>query len=224
MHVRGLLSRRRRPTWWSILAATGAGSAVPVVLVALAVTVLYPDGVIESVGPVSVQPAVPVLLLVPGLLAVACAVSHGTWPTAVVRRSRRTAAARAASYMVVLAAGWGVVELGSALSTGSVVGGMLRNLLWLSGIAVATAALAGVTTAWLPVVVACGAAVLSPATGDPWTVYGWLFLATASGPQLAVAAVVAVLGIGVAVWDPRSPGYLRPSGGGAGRPEPSVMR
>jgi len=200
----------------SALRATGFGHAVPVLLVALAVTVLYPDGTIETIGPLSVQPAVPVMLLVPALLAVACAVAHGTWPSAVIRRGARTATARAASYCIVLAAGGGVVGVASALSVAPVLGGMLRNLMWLTGVALVTAALAGVTTAWLPVVVACGAAVLSPSSEDPWTVYGWLFLPTSTGAQLAVASLVALVGVGVAVWDPRSPGYLRIHGGRAG--------
>lgn len=209
MHVRELLTKRRRPLAISVLAATGAVLAVPLLLLALVVVVMYPDGTIEQLGPVSVQPAVPVMLLVPALLAVACAISHGTWTVPVVRRNARTAAARALSYVTVFVLGAAVVWLGDALAATPVLSGSLRNLFWMTGASLVTAALVGVVYAWLPVVVACGVAVLSAATENPWTLYGWLFHPTATDAQLVVAGAAVLVGILVAVWDPRSPGYLR---------------
>lgn len=210
MHVRELLTRpRRRPLTISVLAATGAVSAVPLLALALVVVLLYPDGEIERMGPVSVEPAIPVLLLVPALLAVACAVSHGTWTVPVVRRNGRTTAARALSYVTMFALGSAVVWLGDILAAEPVLSGSLRNLCWMTGTSLATAALLGVAYAWLPVVIACGTAVLSATTENPWTLYGWLFHPAATDGQFLTAAAVLLTGLSVAVWDPRSPGYLR---------------
>ncbi len=85
----------------------------------------------------------------------------------------------------------------------------MRNLLWMAGLTIATTSLVGITYAWLPVVVLCGAGLLSRATDDPWSLYGLLFHSRATAGQMCFAATVAACGLLGGMWDPHSRGYLR---------------
>ena len=117
--------------------------------------------------------------------------------------------ARGVSYLSAVAISLVVILLGGALADGDLLGGMLRNLLCMAGMTLATSALVGVTYTWVPVVVVCGAAVLSPSSENPWSLYGLLFHPRATPGQLAVGVALVVAGLAIAVGDPVSRGYLR---------------
>jgi hypothetical protein len=220
VHVPALLSSgtRRRHTrkpvlpLGVVLRATELRTPVPLAVTALVVVLSFPDGRIERIGPVTLQPALPVLLLVPLLLATGCALAHATWRSPVVQRNRRVLLARGLSYGTALVTSLGIVLLGGALAEDDLGGGVLRNLLWMTGLALATAALAGVVYAWAPVVTITAAGILSSPGDDPWTLNGMLFHPQATAGQLTVAAVLCAAGFALAVADPVSRGYLRSVG------------
>lgn len=231
MHVPALLSRRprrghpREPVLplGLILRATDLRTPVPLAVTALVVVTAFPEGRIERIGPIGLQPALPVLLLVPVLLATGCALAHATWRTPVIHRNARVLLARGLSYGTALVGSLGVVLLGGALTGDDLGGGMLRTLLLMTGLALATAALAGVVYAWTPVVIITAAGILSPPGDDPWTLNGLLFHPQATAGQLTVAAVLCAAGFALAVADPASRGYLR-SVGTSGSPSDAHVR
>lgn len=188
--------------------ATGARTPLPLACVALAVAVLYPDGTIDRMGPVPVQPPAPVLLLVPLLLATGCSLAHIPWPSAVVVLNRRVLTARLGSYVVWLGVALLVAVLGGALASVDLTSGVIRNVLWLSGVAMATGALAGPAYTWIPVLVlGCGGLLATPSS-MPWSWHGLLFHHVATSGQMIAAVTVCVLGTGIAVTDPVGRGYL----------------
>lgn len=196
-------------TAWTVLAVTGWWMTLPMLGLALVVTAAFPDGRIDHVGPMPLYPEVRLLTIVPLLLAVAVAIAHSGAGTPVVFVNRRVRAARLLSYATTMVLALAIVLLGGAVGTDPAVAASLRTLLLMTGICVLTAALVGVVYAFVPAVLAFAAAVLSsPGPGD-WTVWGLLLRDTASASQLVVATLVGLVGIGVAVADPRSPDYLR---------------
>lgn len=212
MHVPALLSRSRgslSSVLGMVLRATGARTPLPLACVALAVVLLYPDGTIERMGPVPVQPPAPVLLLVPLLLATACSLAHIPWPSAVIVVSPRVLAARFGCYVVWLGAALLVAALGGALADVELTSGAIRNVLWLSGVAMATGALVGLAYGWIPVVVLGCGGLLSTPSEWPWSWHGMLFHHVATSGQMTAAASLCVLGLGLAVADPVGRGYLR---------------
>lgn len=217
MHVSLLLSTSLRPgpprthvpPVRTILRATGIGVPIPLGVVSLLTVILYRDGRIKGFGPMMFNPPISVILVIPLLLSMGCGVVHATWATPVIHRSARVHLARAMSYTVALSASGGVSTVGCLLAQADVASGIMRNLLWMTGVAVATAALAGVTYAWLPVVLACGAGLLSSHTNDPLTLYGLLFHDQATAVQIGFAALTCATGLAIGIWDPVSRGYLR---------------
>lgn len=196
----------------AVLPSTGWYATVPVLALAVLLTVAFPDGRISQFGPLPLNPQLRVLVAVPILLAVAVGISQGVAPSPIIFRGGRVFAVRAACYALTLVLSWGIVMLGSLLGTGLPLGACLRNLLLLSGVCAATAALAGIVYVFVPAVVALAAAMVTPGEVSDWTPWSMLFRETASSAQLAVAVAVAVVGLGLAVLDPRSPGYLRRAG------------
>jgi hypothetical protein len=194
---------------WQILTATGFAAPVPLFGVALATVVLYRDGRIEHVGPLTVQPAIPVILLVPLLLSIGCAVAHSTWRSPVVHRCLRVQVARAASYLAAVFISACVAALGGWLAEGDLMSGTMRNLLWMVGATITTTALIGITYAWLPVIIACGAGLLSTPSQNAWTLHGLLFHPQATDSQVRFAALTCAVGLAMGIWDPVSRGYLR---------------
>ncbi len=193
----------------AVLASTGWYSTVPVLGLAVVLTVAFPDGRISHFGPLELNPQLRVLVAVPLLMAVAVGISQGIAPTPIVFRNGRVLAVRAACYALTLVLSWGIVLLGSRLGTGLPLAACLRNLLLLSGICAAVGALAGPVYVFIPAVVALAAAMVTPGESSEWAPWSMSFRETASTEQLVVAAVVAVVGLALAVGDPRSPGYLR---------------
>ncbi len=219
MHLPALLTgtvHGRGPLPWTVLRATGIRNTYPLVVLAVAVSVLFHDGVIDQVGPLTLTPALRVMVVVPAILAVACALGHDTVTTPVLARNGRVLAARALSYGTVLVLSAAVVVLGAVLAQADVLAASVRNLLWLTGVALATAALFGIAYSWFPVVLAFTGTMLTQPDDSDWSAYGFLFRDVATPAQLVVAGVIALAGLAVAVHDPRSPGYLRLAGRRAG--------
>jgi hypothetical protein len=192
-----------------LLVATGFRNAYWLLGAALVVTVVYHDGAISRVGPIQLFPELKVMVVVPTLLATACAVAHGTTGSPVVVRNARVLVLRAVSYGTVLTASVCVLLLGARLADDPAFPATMRNLLWLVGVATATAALCGLLYAWFPVMLALTTTIVSPVSDSDWSLFGFFFRDSASSAQLTVATVLAAVGIAVAVWDPRSLGYLR---------------
>lgn len=205
-------SRSRLRLLVRLAAASGFFAPWPLVTIAVVTVLAFANGRIESVGPLFFAPPIPSLLLVPVLLAVSVGICHGTWETPVVRRGRRVLLARAASYGAALVICLGVVGVASVRSEADVGGGLTRNALWMSGVTMATATLIGVAYAWLPVVTAAGAAVLSPATDEAWTLYGFVLRPEATPGQMLASALLCGACLALAIVDPPSRGYLRTSG------------
>jgi len=199
-------------TVWVLLRATGWLSTLPLLALAAAITLIFPDGEISRLGPFPLMPTLRVLVIVPVLLGVAVGVAHATARTPVVFRNGRVLGARAISYAVTSALAAAIVLLGTSVGPDVAAGASIRNLLLMSGLCAGTAALAGVVYAFVPGVLAFAAAVLSGPGESDWTPWALLFRESASGAQLVVASAVAVAGVGLAVLDPRSPGYLRDRG------------
>lgn len=213
-----------------VLAASGLRDVVPLLVGALVISVVFHDGRIERLGPLTFQPAITVMTLVPIILAVACATSHATARTPVIARVPRVHLARALSYLTVLALSTLILALGTALAGGQAWAASIRNLLLLTGLTLLVGTLTGLVYGWIPAIAAFGASVLSSATDNPWTPYGLMLRETATTAQLVAAAVVCLTGLAVAVWDPRSPGYLRnhrpastPSHGSSGERTSSAL-
>ncbi len=199
----------------AVLASTGWYATVPVLGLALVLTVVFPDGRISHFGPLVLNPQLRVLVVVPMLMAVAVGISQGVAPTPVVFRNGRVVLVRAACYALTLLVSWGIVLLGAQLGTGLPLAACLRNLLLISGVCAATGALAGPVYVFIPAVVALAAAMVTPGESSEWTPWSMSFRETASTEQLVVAVVVAMVGLALAVWDPRSPGYLRRASAGS---------
>jgi hypothetical protein len=201
-----------------ILLATGSRRTWPILVLALALTVFFPNGTIDRLGPLSFFPEIKALAVIPLLLALAVGLSHGTGASRVIRQNARTRAARAASYGVTLCGGGLILALGGALAADTEgFAAAARNLLWLSAVALLTATLVGLLYTWLPLVLAYCAALLSPVTGSPWTPYGALLRGEARPGEIAVAGLILCAAVALALWDPRSSEYR----GGSQAPPPS---
>ncbi|WP_102510023.1 hypothetical protein [Sanguibacter massiliensis] len=188
----------------------GLYDVIPLLVLGLVVTAVYHSGTIDELGPITFEPKIPVMVLVPVIFAVACGASHGTATSPVIVRCARVHVARAMSFLCVVVIALGALWLGDYLSATSVFVPSVRNFMLFGGVALAAAALAGVAYGWIPVVVLLGGAVLSPIDDSPFSFYGLVF-GNATTFQLCVVGLVATVGLTVAIWDPRSPGYLRRS-------------
>lgn len=193
----------------AVLASTGWYATVPVLGLAVLLTVAFPDGRISYFGPLELNPELRVLVAVPLLMAVAVGIAQSATPSPIVFRNGRVVVVRAVCYALTLLVSWGIVLLGSELGTGLPLAACLRNLLLMSGICAATGALAGPAYVFIPAVIALAAGMVTPGESSEWAPWSMSFRETASTEQLVVAAVVAVIGLALAVWDPRSVGYLR---------------
>lgn len=214
MHVRPLLGAvSGRPHLLAVpravLGATGFGAAVPFLVAGLAIALLFRREFISQIGPVAVQPPFAAAMVVPLLLALGTGVAHGTWPSAVIRRGIRTAVARASSYLLASLLSLAVVTIASAVGEATVGPGMLRSFLLLGGLTMGVGAICGIAFAWGPAVVLCCVAVLSPSSADPMSLSSMVFWGDATGAQLVVAGGVYLLGLGLAVVDVVSRGYVR---------------
>lgn len=196
-------------TWRTILAATGAGTASWLLVLALGITVVWHDGTIDRIGPLSLSPVMHVMVAVPALLAVACAVSHLAPRTPVVVRGGRTTTARVVSYVTVLGAGALVLALGDTLASSPTLGASARNLLLFSALALATAGLAGVAYAWVPVLLVLGSAVLSPADPAWWSLHAWVMAQTAEPVHVVIAGAACAASVAVAAADPLARASVR---------------
>jgi len=191
-----------------ILAATGVHGSLSLLAVALAVTLIWHNGVIASIGPIHLQPQLPVMAAVPLLLAVAIAVSHVGARTPVIFRNSRTLTARGFSHAIIMAAAAIVLFVGDALAVDPVLAASMRNALFLSSLALLGASFAGVEYAWLPVLVAFGSAILSPADAGVWSPYALLISPSVVPAQVAVGAALCTSSLVFASWDPVRPAYL----------------
>ena len=155
------------------------------------------------------SPVMPVMVAVPSLLAVACAVSHVAPRTPVIVRNARTVLARTISHTTILAAAAGVLVVGEALNDAATLGPSMRNLLLLTGLALLTGGLAGVTYAWVPVLVLFGAGVLSSPDESTWSLYALVIAPTSEPVQLIAAGFLCAAALGIAAWDPLDRAYLQ---------------
>lgn len=191
-----------------ILLATGFRGVIPILALALGLTVVFPTGTIDRLGPLSFFPEIKALAVIPLLLALAVGLSHGTGASPVTVQNWRTRTARATSYVTCLSMAALILALGGALAADpDGFAAAMRNLLWLSALALLTATLAGLLYAWLPLILVYCAAVLSPATDTPWTPYGALLRGEARLAEIVVAGLLLCLALLVALWDPRSAEY-----------------
>lgn len=214
MHVRALLTpaegaARAVTTVRAVLSATGFGAAVPYFAAGLVVGLVFRQEYISRLGPIAVQPPFAATMVVALLLALGTGVAHGTWPSAVLRRSLRTAAVRAGSYLLASLVSLAVVAVAAAASDATVGPGMVRSLLLLSGLTMGAGAICGIAFAWCPAVVICSVAVLSPPSTSPLSLGSMIFSGEAAGSQFVVACSVYVAGLAVAVVDVASRGYVR---------------
>ncbi len=174
-----------------------------------ALAVFYPDGTIDAIGPFPVQPELRVLVAVPLILAAATAIAHSPSGTPVIRQNVRVTAIRAALLLVPVLVSAAVLSLGVVVAEdAALLSALLRNYLWLAGMALAVGALAGTAYAWLPLVFVFGVTLILPASESPWSPYGMLFSDVGTPGQLLAAAALFVLGVGIFVWNPRHFGYL----------------
>ncbi|TFH72121.1 hypothetical protein [Cellulomonas sp. HD19AZ1] len=192
-----------------MLSATGFGSVVPFLASGLLVGLLFREEYISKIGPIAVQPPFAATMVTPLLLALGTGMAHGTWPSAVVRRSWRTGASRAGSYALASVSSLAVLSLAAAVSEATVGPGLLRTFLLLSGLTMGVGAVCGIAFAWCPAVVVCSAAVLSPSSTDPLGLHPLIFWGDAVVSQQIVACSVFLLGYVLAVLDVASRGYIR---------------
>ena len=195
-------------TWRTIMAATGVHASLVPLVVAVLITVIWRGGMIVAIGPLTLAAKLPVVVAVPTLLAVACAISHVAPRTPVIARSGRTVIARGASHLTILASGWAVVLLGDLLSPVSTTGAATRNLMVFSAAALLVSAFAGPTYAWAPVLVLFGMGVLSNPDEATWSLHALLMTPAAQPLQLAVMVPVCLLAVLVTALDPLNRGYL----------------
>lgn len=191
-----------------LIAAGGLRGVAPLLVGALLVTVVYRDGTIRTLGPLVFSPELRVLVVVPLALAVAVAGAHAGTGTPVVVRNARVALARALSYVSVLALSVGILTLGGWFAEQGVAWGALRTLLLFSASGLLGGALVGPSMAWAPVVVLFGLAVTSQTSEDPWTIFALVLREDATTAQLVVTATAWLVGLAVAVTNPRGFGYL----------------
>ncbi len=191
-----------------MLAATGVHASLVPLAVAAVVTVIWRGGTISAIGPLTLAARLPVVVAVPTLLAVACAISHVAPRTPVIVRSLRTVLARGVSHLTVLAGGLAIVLLGEVLSPASTLGAATRNLMVLGAAALLVAAFAGPAYAWVPVLVLFGTGVLSNPDEATWSVHALLMTPTAQPIQLAVTVPVCLFAVLVAALDPLDRAYL----------------
>ncbi|MCB7138207.1 hypothetical protein [Cellulosimicrobium marinum] len=192
-----------------ILAATGVHGALVLLAVGLVVTLVWHDGTIDAIGPLTLAVPLPVVVAVPALLAVACGISH-QWPRApVVTWGPRVAGARALSHLTVLGAGVVLVAAGGLLTDPGAAAAALRNLFLLASVAVLVATLVAPAYAWLPVLGAFGVGVLSSPDDSAWSVHGLLMTPAAESVQVVVAGVACAATVLLAAWDPVARAYPR---------------
>lgn len=195
-------------TWRTILTATGVHASLLPLVLAAAVTVIWHDGVISTLGPLTLTPSLPVVLAAPSLLAVACGISHVPPRTPVIARNVRTVAARALSHLAVLAAGLAVTALGALLAPGATFAPAARNLMVFTAVALLVAGLAGPAYAWMPVVVLFGMGVLSNSDEATWSVNGLVMAQELRPGQLLAVVPLCLSALAVAALDPRGLAYL----------------
>lgn len=170
----------------------GVLDVAPLVVTAVVVTLVFRDGTINRLGPLSFEPELPLAVLVP----------------VVLRNGLRLRVARAVSYLSVLAVSIGVLALGSAITGGSLLG-PLRTLLLLTALAAAVGAVVGPAYAWLPVIVVLGSTLVAPAGDGAWTLYGLVLRPETTPGQLTGVGLAYLVGVGIAVLDPRHLGAIR---------------
>lgn len=205
MHARLLSGAQHGLT---VLRATGFTVASAVILLALVVTLVFHDGTIERIGPLTLYPALHVMVAVPLLLSVACGIAHAPFDRPVIARNARTRVARVLSLGSAAAASVLVIGLGAGLDDAATLAPALRNLALFGALAVTVSVLVGAQHAWVPVVLLfCAAVTSSP--GGTWTLYS-LVLGTDVPPEVGAATtVVSVVVLALTAWDPRGLGYLR---------------
>ncbi|AQP46858.1 hypothetical protein BW730_04270 [Tessaracoccus aquimaris] len=133
-----------------LLAGSGFRATYPPLLAALIITAAFPHGTISQIGPFPLQPELRVLLSVPILCALATAISHNMTGSRVIRHSARVHLLRLLSILLAATVSGSILAAGTYLGGLEVGGALLRNYLWLSGVAMATSALFGVVYAWFP--------------------------------------------------------------------------
>lgn len=191
-----------------LLVGSGFRAAYPPLIAALIITAAFPDGTISQIGPFPLQPELRVLITVPILCALATAISHNMTGSRVIPHSARVHLLRLLSILLAATVSGSILAAGTYLGGLEVGGALLRNYLWLSGVAMATSALFGVVYAWFPLMGAFGLALVFPADTSDWSLYGFLFRETATFAQVGVAAALFMVGAGLLVANPRHHGYL----------------
>lgn len=193
----------------AITGATGLRRTYALFGGSAALAVCYPSGTIDAIGPFPVQPELRVLVAVPLILAAVTSVAHSPSGTPVVRQSARVTTIRAVLLAIPVLVSVAILSLGAGVAEdAAVLGALLRNYLWLTGMALTVSALAGTVYAWLPLAFVFGVTLILPASESRWSPYGMLFSDVGTLGQLLAAAAVFALGAGVFVWNPRHFGYL----------------
>lgn len=195
-------------TWRTLLAATGVHASLVPLALGLVATVIWRNGVITAVGPLTLASVLPVVVAVPTLLGVACGISHVPPRIPVIVKNSRTILARAISHLTVLVAGLVVIALGALVGPGATFGPAVRNLMVFSAAALLAAALAGPVYAWMPVVVLFGMGVLSNPDEATWTVHGLVMAQDVRPGQLLVVVPLCLGAVAIAALDLRGLAYL----------------
>lgn len=192
-----------------LLVATGFRGTYAPFSAALLVVVGFPEGTVDRIGPFPLQPELRVLVVVPILCALATSISHLMSGSRVIRQVPRVHLLRLISLTCAAVVSGALVSMASCLGGSEVVGGLLRNYLWLAGVAMATSVSVGAAYAWFPLVAIFGLAIVLPSDASDWSLYGLLLREGATGPQLFLASLVFVANAALYVANPRCLGYLR---------------
>ncbi|GAA2526822.1 hypothetical protein [Rarobacter incanus] len=195
-------------TFRTILAATGFRRTLPLFIAAAAVGIAAPDGTIDRLGPIVLQPAVPVVTFVPVLVGFAFGILNDAWPVAVIARNRRLIASRAVSLAMATLLAILVVVVIASVSNVATAATLIRNVLWVAGLALAVGSLWGATYAWLPGVVFYLAAIVWGPSDSALSPYALLLAPVDQATDIVVPACVAAAALVIGVTNPRNLGWL----------------
>ncbi|GAA2241675.1 hypothetical protein GCM10010401_13120 [Rarobacter faecitabidus] len=195
-------------TFRLILAATGLRRTLPLFIAAAAVGIAVPDGMIDRLGPIMLQPVVPVVTFVPVLVGFAFGILNDAWPVAVIARNRRLIASRAVSLATATLLAILVVVVIASLSDVATAATLTRNVLWIAGLALAVGSLYGATYAWLPGAVLYLAAIVWGPSDSAFSPYMLLLVPVDQALDIVVPACVAAAALVIGVANPRNLGWL----------------
>lgn len=194
------------------LSATSFYPTLLPLAVAAGGVVLFRSRTIDQLGPISFHPGIPSVLVIPFIMSVTIASAHGEWPAPIIVQCGRVLVARSLSYYLSLHCAISIVGVAYLIVGSDLASAMLRNTLWMTAVAILTTTFVGAEFAWTPIAVLIGIGMLTGADSSIWSLYGILFRSPATVSQLWSASALCMLCVVVAIWNPRSFGYLKRSG------------